>query len=45
MLAAEKYNKAEPVNLGAGFDGEIKWDTSKPDGKPRRRLGTSKAKK
>jgi len=61
VLATERYNKAEPVNLGAGFeisikelvglicelagfDGEIEWDTSKPDGQPRRRLDTSKAK-
>lgn len=27
-----------------GFDGEIHWDTSKPDGQPRRRLDTSRAK-
>jgi len=27
-----------------GFNGEIKWDTSKPDGQPRRYLDTSKAK-
>jgi GDP-L-fucose synthase len=26
-----------------GFDGEIRWDTSKPDGQPRRRLDTSRA--
>jgi GDP-L-fucose synthase len=60
ILAAERYNKAEPVNLGsgfeisiknlaeliaeiAGFDGEIRWDKSKPDGQPRRCLDTSKA--
>jgi len=62
VLATEKYNKAEPVNLGAGFeisiknlveliceltgfDGEIEWDTSKPDGQPRRCLDTNKAKR
>lgn len=28
-----------------GFNGEIKWDTSKPDGQPRRMLDTSRAKK
>jgi len=28
----------------AGFDGEIEWDTSMPDGQPRRCLGTSKVK-
>jgi GDP-L-fucose synthase len=62
VLATEKYNKPEPVNLGAGFeisikdlaelicelagfDGRIEWDTSKPDGQPRRRLDTSRAEK
>ena len=28
----------------AGFDGEIRWDTGKPDGQPRRCLDVSKAK-
>lgn len=62
ILATERYNKSEPVNLGSGyeisikdlanliaeiigFDGEIKWDDSKPDGQPRRRLDVSKAEK
>ena len=27
-----------------GFKGEIRWDSSKPDGQPRRRLDTSRAK-
>jgi dTDP-glucose 4,6-dehydratase/GDP-L-fucose synthase len=27
-----------------GFEGAIEWDTSKPDGQPRRRLDTSRAK-
>jgi GDP-L-fucose synthase len=27
-----------------GFEGEIKWDTSKPDGQPRRMLDTNRAK-
>lgn len=62
ILATERYNKSEPVNLGSGceipikdlanliaeiigFDDEIKWDTSKPDGQPRRRLDVSKAEK
>ena len=61
VLATEKYNKAAPINLGAGFeisikelveliceltgfDGEIKWDISKPDGQPRRCLDTTRAK-
>lgn len=26
-----------------GFEGEIVWDTSKPDGQPRRNLDTSRA--
>jgi len=62
LLAAEKYNKSEPVNLGAGFEisikdlvklivkltgfkGKIIWDSSKPDGQPRRSLDTSRARK
>jgi GDP-L-fucose synthase len=61
LLAAERYNSSEPVNLGAGFEisilelanliarltgfgGEFIWDTSKPDGQPRRCLDTSRAK-
>ena len=61
ILATEKYNEPEPVNIGAGFeikiedlveliaeltgfDGEIIWDTKKPDGQPRRCLDVSKAK-
>ena len=61
VLATEKYDKPDPVNLGAGFeitirelaelicalagyDGKIEWDTSKPDGQPRRCLDTSRAK-
>ena len=60
VLATEKYNKSEPVNIGAGFEISIKdlvdliirlmdyrggvvWDTSKPDGQPRRMLDTSRA--
>jgi len=61
LLAAEQYDKPEPVNVGSGeeikvrdlvymikelvgFEGEVEWDTSRPDGQPRRRLDTSKAK-
>ena len=61
LLATEKYDGDEPVNIGAGFeitikdlvekiarltgfDGEIRWDPSKPDGQPRRCLDTSRAK-
>ena len=60
LLAAEKYNKPEPVNIGAGFEikikdlvdfivkrtgftGNVVWDTSKPDGQPRRCLDTTRA--
>jgi GDP-L-fucose synthase len=60
VLAAERYNKAEPVNLGSGmeitieklvqlifelmeYEGEIRWDASKPDGQPRRLLDTKRA--
>jgi len=28
----------------SGFEGEVEWDTSKPDGQPRRKLDTSRAK-
>ncbi|NMC46532.1 MAG: GDP-L-fucose synthase [Chloroflexi bacterium] len=62
LLATEKYNDSEPVNLGSGFEisikdlveliaghtgyqGTFKWDTSKPNGQPRRCLDTSRAKK
>lgn len=62
VLAAEKYNSCEPVNIGAGFEisikdlaelitqivgfeGSIVFDTSKPDGQPRRMLDTSRAQK
>ena len=62
LLAAERYNDSEPVNLGSsfeisikdlletiarltGFEGEIVWDTSKPNGQPRRKLDVSKAEK
>lgn len=60
LLAAERYNKSEPVNIGSGseisikhltetiarltgFTGEIVWDTSKPNGQPRRALNTDRA--
>lgn len=62
ILATERYNKPDPVNLGAGFEisikdlaeliveltgfkGKINWDTTKPDGQPRRCLDTTKAEK
>jgi GDP-L-fucose synthase len=60
LLAAERYNDSQPVNIGSafeinirelletiaqvtGFTGEIRWDTSKPNGQPRRKLDTSRA--
>lgn len=60
VLAAERYDGSEPVNIGAGFEisirelarlvaemcgfsGEIVWDTTKPNGQPRRCLDTSRA--
>lgn len=60
VLAAERYDQPEPVNIGSGmeitikalleliveltgFQGEIVWDTSKPDGQPRRCLDVSRA--
>lgn len=35
----------EKIVKFTGFKGEIRWDTSKPDGQPRRRLDVSRAKK
>ncbi|MFB0554139.1 MAG: GDP-L-fucose synthase family protein [Phycisphaerae bacterium] len=35
---------AEKIVELTGFSGEIRWDSSKPDGQPRRRLDVSKAK-
>jgi GDP-L-fucose synthase len=34
---------ATKVSLVVGFHGEIRWDTSKPNGQPRRRLDVSRA--
>jgi len=61
LLAAERYDSSEPVNLGAGFEitikdlteliarlcgfsGVVRWDTSRPNGQPRRKLNTERAK-
>ena len=61
LLAADRYDGSEPVNLGTGaeisirqlaeliaeltgFDGEIEWDSSMPNGQPRRSLDASRAK-
>jgi GDP-L-fucose synthase len=60
LVAAKRYDGAEPVNLGTGaeisirdlaelvaeltgFEGEIVWDTSMPNGQPRRSLDTARA--
>ena len=60
VLASERYNDPDPVNLGIGqeitirdlvrliatftaFEGETRWDHSKPDGQPRRALDTRRA--
>jgi GDP-L-fucose synthase len=61
LLAAERYNSEEPVNLGTGeeiairdlarliaeevgFTGRLVWDTTKPNGQPRRCLDVNRAK-
>jgi GDP-L-fucose synthase len=61
LLAAERYDSSDPVNLGAGFEitikelteliaklcgfkGQIRWDASRPNGQPRRKLDTQRAK-
>ena len=60
LLAAERYDKPEPVNVGSGqeitirelaallckltgFEGELIWDRTHPDGQPRRRLDVTRA--
>jgi GDP-L-fucose synthase len=60
LLAAERYDASEPVNLGSGeeisirdlarlvaeatgYQGRFVWDTSQPNGQPRRRLDTTRA--
>lgn len=60
VLAAERYDGPEPINIGSGeeisirdlvdlireltgYEGDVKWDTSKPDGQPRRRIDTTRA--
>lgn len=60
LLATERYESSDPVNLGAsreitikalvelivektGFKGRLRWDSTKPDGQPRRCLDTSRA--
>jgi GDP-L-fucose synthase len=60
VLAADRYDDPDPVNLGTGeeiairdlaglvahhtgFTGTITWDTSRPNGQPRRKLDTTRA--
>jgi GDP-L-fucose synthase len=60
VLAAERHDGAEPINLGTddevtiretvetiahlvGFHGVLRWDPSKPDGQPRRRIDATRA--
>jgi len=60
VLASERYDQPDPVNLGSAFEisirdlvtliaevtrftGKITWDTSQPNGQPRRKLDTSRA--
>ena len=62
MLATEKYDKPDPVNIGTadeisvrdlvslianltGFEGEIVYDATKPDGQPRRKLNVERARR
>jgi GDP-L-fucose synthase len=62
LLATERYDDDEPVNLGSGrevsikelaeliarltgFEGELRWDPSKPDGQPRRLVDATRAEK
>ena len=61
VLAAERYDSSEPVNIGSGnevsirdlatliaqatgFTGRFIWDTSQPNGQPRRQLDVTRAK-
>jgi GDP-L-fucose synthase len=60
VLATERYDDPDPVNVGSGteitireltvliaeltgFEGELVWDPTKPDGQLRRRIDTSRA--
>lgn len=60
ILATEKYDKSQPVNLGSsweisikdlaetiarltGFTGKVVFDPTQPNGQPRRKLDTSRA--
>ena len=60
VLACERFNSSDPVNLGSaeeysirdlataiakmvGYEGEFRWDTSRPNGQARRKLDVTKA--
>jgi GDP-L-fucose synthase len=60
LLAAERLDVSEPVNVGtgretkirdlaeiirrlAGYEGEVVWDTTRPDGQPTRYLDVTRA--
>jgi len=60
LMATEKYDGSEPINIGTGgeidiytlaitiagvvgYEGEIEWDKSYPNGQPRRCLDVTKA--
>jgi GDP-L-fucose synthase len=60
LLAAERLDTSDPVNVGTGqetkiadlaamiqgitgYDGEVVWDTSRPDGQPTRYLDVTRA--
>jgi GDP-L-fucose synthase len=62
VLATERYDQSEPVNIGSSFEisikdlthlivrltgykGEIRWNTSMPNGQPRRKLDVTRAEK
>lgn len=61
VLATERYDESDPVNLGSseeisirdlvgliaeltGYKGELRFDATKPDGQPRRKLNVERAK-
>ena len=62
LLASERYDASDPVNLGSGYEisikdlteliarltgfkGRLVWDTTKPNGQPRRGMDVSRAEK